>query len=400
SVSADFRRSIKDILASSRGVWAALLMVTALAILSIGISSEPGMSANKVVVVLMNWTAIFVLSCYIFAQDGRAMRFAYILWVLVLFWCVAGAWEWRISRLPWAGHIPSFLAIEDENVQKLLAGSSRAATGKYRVQAKFTTSLGFSEFMALAMPFILHIGMTSRRFIEKIAAFATLPVMFWTIINTDSRLGVVGFLMTIMLYLLAWGAFRWKSSQGSLFGPAITLAYPALFAAFISATFFIGRLRAMVWGTGAQQFSTDARQEQWAMAIPKALTHPWGYGIGRGAESLGFTNLAGVLTIDSYFLTVLLEFGILGFLVYFGMILAGIVQGAYQCLISGGTRMGLLAPAAIALMNFVIIKSVLSQQENHPAMFMILGMVVALIWRERRAAPTTGVPVLARGAHA
>jgi hypothetical protein len=38
----------------------------------------------------------------------------------------------------------------------------------------------------------------------------------------------------------------------------------------------------------------------------------------------------------------------------------------------------LFAPLAIALTNFLVIKSVFSQQDNHPVVYMMLGAVVAL----------------------
>ena len=42
-----------------------------------------------------------------------------------------------------------------------------------------------------------------------------------------------------------------------------------------------------------------------------------------------------------------------------------------------------LAPIAIALINFVAIKAIFSQQDNHPLVFMMLGMAGALIYRSR-----------------
>ncbi len=42
------------------------------------------------------------------------------------------------------------------------------------------------------------------------------------------------------------------------------------------------------------------------------ISRPWGYGIGQGGITLGFASPSGVLTIDSYFLSVLLEFGMSG----------------------------------------------------------------------------------------
>jgi hypothetical protein len=43
----------------------------------------------------------------------------------------------------------------------------------------------------------------------------------------------------------------------------------------------------------------------------------------------------------------------------------------------------LLLPIAVALINYVIVKSVLSQDANHSVVFMMLGAVVALTYRAR-----------------
>lgn len=400
SVSTPFRTEIKAILRSSNPIWPMFVGFIILCLLTLAVTKDITLSFNKVVVALLNWLSVFVVACFVFTRPGRARLFAYIMWAAMLFWCAMGVWEARLSHVPWSGHIPSFLTIEDETVQRILAGAARAATGIYRVQGKFTTSLGLAEFLALGTPFVIHFLMTSRSLLIRIAAAVTLPIVFYTIIKTDSRLGVVGFFMSMLVYLLAWGAYRWRHVANSLFGPAITLTYPALFSSFIAATFFVGRLRAMVWGTGAQQFSTESRKVQVAMAIPKIFSEPWGHGLGRAADVLGFTNLAGILTIDSYYLAVALDVGVLGFVLYFGMLIAGIYKSGRQFLITTSVEAGLLAPVAISLVNFFIIKSVLSQQENHPLVFMILAMAVALIWRDqqRMAREAASSAVALRGA--
>jgi hypothetical protein len=40
-----------------------------------------------------------------------------------------------------------------------------------------------------------------------------------------------------------------------------------------------------------------------------------------------------------------------------------------------------LGPLAIALFNFIVSKSVFSSEENHPLIFVLLGIVVALAYR-------------------
>jgi O-Antigen ligase len=341
------------------------------------------------IIALVNWVAVFFISLWYFSKTDNVHRFIWILWGATLFWCAIGFWEWWYSRVPWADHIPSFLAVEDETVQKILNGSARAATGKYRVQGKYTTALGLAEFMALMTPFLLHYLLEAKHLLTRFAAAITLPVVFWIIIVTDSRLGAVGFLLSFMFYLLFWGVRRWLHDRDSLFGPAVTLAYPILFAVFIVATFVVRRLRAMVWGNGAQSASDEARRVQIEMGLGDIMSRPWGYGIGRGADALGYQNGAGILTIDNYYLSIGLELGVLGFFIYYGMFAVAIVRGGVRGIRDTDPTTLWVIPAVISLANFVVIKSVLSQQEAHPLVFAILGLVVALLARPASATVKT-----------
>jgi hypothetical protein len=392
SISRNFRAEMHDIISAVPWMWKLLVTFIVIGFFSIFISSNIGTSANKFVIALLYWLCIFFAAVYVFSKPGSAMRFTYILWGIVIFLLVLGVLEWRTSQIPWAPYIPSFLKIEDESVQKILAGSARSATGIYRVQGKFTTPLGFAEFLALASPFIVFLILETRNQLVRLSCALTLPVILFVIIATDSRLGIVGFLMTFMLFVAAWAAQRWSKDKTSLFGPAIILAYPVIFAIFIISTFAIGRLRSMVWGGGAESYSTLARIAQLDMAMPKILSEPWGHGIGRGASTVGYVNLADVLTLDSYFITVAIEYGVIGFLAYYGMFLFGIVQSGKYFLFAKCTETRLLSAVAVALMNFVIIKSVFSQQENHPLVFALLGMAVALIWRVQKTMPVKQGP--------
>jgi len=134
--------------------------------------------------------------------------------------------------------------------------------------------------------------------------------------------------------------------------------------------------------------------------LPMVFSHPWGYGIGTSATTLGDVNARGNLTIDTYWLAVALEYGILGFIVYYGMILLAIYYaGKYSLTATPRDRdFGFLVPIAIALINFLAIKSTFAEETNHPVIFMMLGMTVALVYRiqqDRRRTPgaSNGSPV-------
>ena len=309
------------------------------------------------------------------------MALAYIIWFFALLTCIIGIQEWRMQQIPWANHIPSFIAVDDPVIQNILSAKSRAATGIYRVQSKFTTPLGFAEFLAFSTPFIIYFLVYGKNLFLRMGALATLPLLFMSISRTDSRLGAAGFFMSILLFLVAWSVTRWTKSKDSVFGPAFTIAYPFIFVAFMVATFVVGRLRAMVWGTKAQSFSSQAREAQVEMGLPMIWSSPWGHGIGKGAETLNYRNLAGGLTIDTYYLALGLEFGVVGFLIYAGIFFGALFYGVKYLFQVQTREHMLLIPFMILISVFIIVKSVFAQQENHPLVFATLGALCAMCWR-------------------
>jgi hypothetical protein len=159
---------------------------------------------------------------------------------------------------------------------------------------------------------------------------------------------------------------------------------------------FVGRFRRVILGDSSHSASTDARYTQYAMGFERILQWPFGYGIGRGGDALGFgLNTHGMMTIDTYYLSIVLEYGVLGFIVFYGMFAIAILEGGRRSLFvsSQNEDRSFLLPITVSLMTFIIIKSVFSQQENHPIVFMMLGAMVAIIAAHRRhpAIPRPGI---------
>ena len=391
--SSTFRARLAAILADSPAVWKCLVIFTVLQGISIGFSSQFGVSISKYVVHLTNETAAFFLCAYLFRRPGRTELWGALIWGFAIFVALVGLREFREERVLWAGHVPRFLLPQDEVVMRILAGSSRATTGEYRAQSVFTTSLGFSEFMALAIPFPLHFAVSKMyKPWVRIAGALSIPFMVVVILDTGSRLGLLGFFLCTMLYLLLWALRLQRKSPGNLIAPTVIVAYPALFGAFIVASLFIGRIKAKVWGTGQYDDSNQARIDQWHMGIPKIITHPLGHGIGTGAEALGYTNLGGALTIDSYYLSVAMEYGIVGFAAFFAIFVVAIIYGSkYIMQIDEEDRdIAFLLPLTVTVVAFLAMKTFFAQDDNNPVVFMMVGIMVALIHqlRARGAADT------------
>lgn len=388
SVGPDFRGDLRAILSATPGVSKLLIAFTILAFLSIALSKQPLFSAQKFVIALTSWTAIYFTACYVFAKPKRVEIWAATLWMLGVFVSLIGLWEHRLGHVPWVGHIPSFLKMNDPDVERILAGTKRDALDLYRVQSTATTSVGLAEYLALTIPFVLRFAAGPFRWFVRCAAAASIPLFLVVILETTSRLGVIGLILALGLYLLAWGAIEWRNNPRSLFGPAITLGYPVIGCVVLAATFFIGHLHAVVWGNGYQAASNQSRVDQIRMGLPMVLHRPWGYGIGRAAETVGYTNSEGFLTLDTYWLSIALEYGVIGFIIYYGMFVLAIWDAGRTALRAprSDREAGFLVPAAISLCIFIVGKSTFSQQDNHPVVFMILGMVAALKFRVDREA--------------
>jgi len=388
SVSTQFRKHLLEVFQYDRPISRMLLGFALIATLSVGYSVSVGSSASRYVVVVTNWFSIFFVSLVLFTRPGFASRWMKLFLAMACVVCAVGLYESRIHHVVWSNHIPSILKIEDEAVLRALSGLSRAATGKYRVQGTYGTPLGLSEFLGLVAPFAVHLLLTAKSNGPRFFAAGYILVALYVVLETDSRLGLISSLLSMLLYLLFWAILQWRRNKGSIIAPAIVLAYPAIFCVGVAATIFIGRLRAKFWGNGAQASSDQSRIEQWASGTPKILSHPFGHGLGQGGNVLNYVGPDGIQTIDSYFLSILLEYGIVGFILYYGMFAWGAWIGARAIAKRKlDDELQLLLPFSICLINYIVIKSVFSQDDNQPLAFMLLAAVIALVRRADMAQP-------------
>jgi hypothetical protein len=329
------------------------------------------------------WTTVFVISAVIFRKDGEIERYLGLLCALSVFIVLLTAVEWRREYVLWAGHIPAILRIPDPSVQNTLTPSFRPGTHFYRAKATFSTPLALAEYISLLTPFFLHFGFSKRNVLVRLACFAMVPLTFVAVRMTDARLGVVGVFSSVLLYGLIWSIVRWRTHPRDLFAAATVYAYPVLFLGGLAAIFSSTRLNQMVLGGGSQAGSTAARQTQLGMATAQLWTHPWGFGSGQSGNAMGFAK-GDFITIDNYFIVISLDYGLLGILFWYGMFIIAIIVAVRYCISAEYGRRPeaqLLAPLAVSLTTFLIIKWVHGQSDNHSIFFMMLGMISALVYR-------------------
>jgi uncharacterized membrane protein len=387
SVSANFRSTIAAAFSTTPVLWRLVLAFVLLQAVSIGLSANKSDSVDKFINAQIGWTTVFVAGCYVFTKNGRTERFVGILCAMAIVLCLIGVWENHLGRLVWAGHIPSFLKVNDDTVNRILTGASRSDAGPHRVQATFSTSLGLSEHMALITPFLFYFIANRYPPVVRIGAALAIPLVVFIVIVTQARVGAVGLTLDCLAYPIVLAVLQWRKTPNSLASSSAIYLSPLFCLIALVIAYIVPGIRYRVLGSGASEYSTQTRIDQMHMGIPKIISHPWGFGIGQGAAALGYTNLAGVLTIDSGTLRITLEYGVLGLVIYYGIFISAMYYAGREIVSSPNAERetGLLVPIGISLFVYIFIRSAFAQEDNLSLMFMLMGMLAALIYRHRNA---------------
>lgn len=399
STTPDYRARLGRVISATPIVYIFVLLLVVAQLFSIPFSHHSGDSISKFTIIQTTQTFLYFACALMFVKPRRVEIWAALFWLCAVIVSIVALFEYMHEQVPWSGRLPKFLSV-DPLVEKILAGVSRSTTGQYRAQSIFVTSLNMSEYLAYALPFILHFAASNRyKPFWRLMALATVPLVLLAVLASDSRLGILGFFLAVMFYLFFWAARHRRSQRNSLLGTAVMAAYPALFAVFIVLSLTVGRIKNKVWGTGQYDASNQARIDQTNMAIPKVLTHPLGHGPAEAGTALGFTNPSGEITVDVGYVATAMEYGIFGLIFMYGIFVAAIYYALRYVLFEKAKDHDwtFALPLCLTLVNFLVIKGVLAQEENHPLVFMAAGILTAIVYRARHAAGNLPQPTLARG---
>ncbi len=383
SMSPQFRADLGRSLRAVSAIPILLGIFVVIQLVSIGLSKSTSASIQKFVVAQTTWTAAFFVGAYLFLRPGQIKRWASILWAMAVFVSLIAIWEHRLGRLPWAGHIPSFLKINDEAVNFILSVHMRAYTNLYRAEATFTTPLGLAEYLALTLPFVLHFCTPRWPGKVRLAACLSVPLILYADFITGSKLGTIGALGASSVYFLMFTFKYWRRNKSSLLAASGFFGYPFVIGLVGLMMVASHRFKIMILGDASHTASTQARVEQVHVGMAKFFQWPFGYGIGQAAVTI--SNANDFTTIDSYFLSILIEYGLLGFIAYYSIFAIAIYEGSRRYLTdtTNNEDQSFLLPISASFVAFIIAKSVFSQQDNHPVVFMMLGALVALIASRR-----------------
>ena len=342
------------------------------------------------------WTGLFFVGLFMFTRTGRATRFIGAMLATAMVMAFFGIIEFHQEKLFWAGHIPSFLKVDDEALLDIvMSAQRRGIVDSYRVHSTFSVSLLFAEFLAMLSPFVLHWLFTARGLTLRLVLFVALMMFGLCIWYTDSRLGRIGLIMAIAGYSVMWALRLRGRMPSSIVGSAVVFGLPMVALGSVGLIFASHRLKALVFGSEAYASSDHSRTDQWALGIPKLFNNPLGYGAGNSGYVLSYVNAGGKGTIDIHYLKMALEFGVVGALAFYAMCAWAAWLGIKLFFQARDRELELAGPAGITLLIFVVIKGVLAEDYNSSLTYLLIAMIAALLARHAGLIGARGIHVAA-----
>jgi hypothetical protein len=333
------------------------------------------------------WTMLFVVGAVVARRDGMARRAVAVMVAATIPAALVSMVEFKFERVIWVEYLPTFLWGDEELVGRLMTSSARSTTSDlYRVRGTTFNNLYFGEYLSMILPLAVHLAFTAKKFLRRALLVLGILALVVAMYLTGARSAIIGILLTAGIYTLLTALRRRTDNPRSIGAMATLLAYPAMAAVGVAAILLWRRAYVLVLGGGQHSPSNEARQVQWSNGFEILKGNPFGHGAGRSAETLGYTNLGGEVTIDTYYLSLLLDYGMLA-LPIFIIIFATPLHLAWTSVRSKvDSDVEMLVPLGIGLFNFLIIKSVQSSESNMPVAFIMLGICMALAARMRSIA--------------
>ncbi|GGI90918.1 hypothetical protein GCM10007973_29030 [Polymorphobacter multimanifer] len=358
--------------------WCFWLLTT----LTVFISRDPSQAITKYVNNQIFWTMMFVLGAVVGRREGMARRAAVAIVASTIPAALTSMYEFRVGKVFWVEYLPTWLWGDTELVGNLLDSSARSTTADlYRVRGTTMNALYFAEYLSMVLPLAVHLAFTSKIFWKRALLAAGIMAMMVAMYLTGARSGNIGILLTFGLYTMLAAIRRRTDNPGSIGAMATLVSYPVIAMVGVATILLWRRAYVLVLGGGQHSPSNEAREVQWANGIDILQRNPIGHGAGNSAETLGYTNLGGSLTIDTYYLSLMLDYGVIALPLFFLIFSSPLFLAFKSVFRKNDNDVEMLVPMGIGLFNLLIIKSVQSSESNLPVAYILLGVCFALTAR-------------------
>lgn len=204
---------------------------------------------------------------------------------------------------------------DEETVKRLMQiQAEKFRDDSLRIQSVFSHPLVFTQFSAALAPIALHFFKTGKKYWRVIGAISLLLCIL-SIYLSGGRTGLVAVFLGILFYVLVS-----KGSRGGLL-TAVKLT-SALIAILLLIMLYTTILELFAGRTAGDAGSTDARFMMFYDTVSALSSSPFmGFGHGLAIEKAGIQSQFGFNTIDGLYFNIALDYGYIGILLFFGLVL-------------------------------------------------------------------------------
>lgn len=379
--SSGIRRRIVDRIRASKLMIICAVGFLTMTCFSIFTSITPNDTVSAIADSILSWYIPFFAVIYVIDDDEDILHLLRVICICAVFVALAGILEFARQHNFFIDIFPkSMLArlMADNPAFEKMVTTSPFRNGVYRASSIFSVSLSLAEFQVLVVPIAAFFITDSKKRFDNILGWAALLTGVTAILCSGARGGYISFLASCAVYVLLW-TFRQRRANSHSLAPALVGLVGSIgFTGLIPLILFWRRANRFVLGDGAAQYSTQARYDQWALGWPHILSNPLtGHGFPLGA------NIIGAPSIDSGYLSLLVETGVPGFLFFVGLILLPIGYGLRRSVRDTSESGALCGALACSFIAFGVDRLVLSQRENHVLFFILVAVMILLRYFER-----------------
>lgn len=238
----------------------------------------------------------------------------------------------------------------------------------YRAQATFTHPLVLAQFCLFAVPIALYFYSQNKNFTSKVFHSLFILLIIAALVSTGSRFSI--------LLLGLWGiAEIYKSgfSGGRNTIKALLTFTIVAGAATFGSAYIIQKKQSE---SAEEQSSTLARIVQLQKSISIIKEEPiFGVGLKMAPDVVGHTTASGNKSIDSYFLSILVETGVPGMFFTLAMLYKFLAKRN----INPTSKNSLDKNLRMGMINLCLFSLVLSITELFPVLFCAMGIYSACI---------------------
>lgn len=310
-----------------------------------------------------------------------AIRTKHDLKRLLLLLLICTGWLVIVSTLeivyssnPITWFIPPGFHFSNEYVN--LALDPKFRSGSYRVQSVFLHPLLFVEFAAFVIPLIIGNAILLKSRVVYVLSGIIILLLMVALLHSGSRSALVSIFISTVFLLVFYIMYEVHERRFHNLIISVAFGVPAVLLLILFVLMYFSVDMSIITGRTVDEInSTAARMQMYEMGADRIAAHPLiGYGVGLAAAALGYVTNGGFVTIDSYYLSLALESGLLVLMLFFSIVIQAVYTGIFDNIKDGQIKLiGLLL--AVSLIGMVVVKSISSLIDNLMLFFVVMIII-------------------------